>query len=211
MFTLIRAPFRPSIRPIISFRLVHDSGKSTSLPHRDWGVVGRLSRAPTLAPGVEPDGKEEGGEEEEEGAKKNNARYQTDNYTPEYDPTPMRWAKHRASLKAKFPEGWAPPHKLSRAAMDGLRALHAHDPDTFATPVLADKFRISPEAVRRILRSKWEPTTEQRDRLLVRERRFRQNRGARPRSGAAEHSGVGPEEVPKWKKKTTTTRERADH
>jgi hypothetical protein len=197
MFTLIRAPFRPSIHPLISFRLVHNSGKSTSLPQRDWGVVGRLSRAPTLVPGGEPDGKEEEGEEED--AK--NARYQTDNYTPEYDPTPMRWAKHRASLKEKFPEGWAPPHKLSRAAMDGLRALHAHDPDTFATPVLADKFRISPEAVRRILRSKWEPTKEQRDRLLQRERRFRQNRG-RTRSSTAER-GVGPEET-KWKKKKRT-------
>jgi hypothetical protein len=58
--------------------------------------------------------------------------------------------------------------------MDGLRALHAHDPDTFTTPVLADKFRVSPEAVRRILRGKWQPTPEQRVRLLERERRHRQ-------------------------------------
>jgi neugrin len=79
-------------------------------------------------------------------------------------------------MKAKFPEGWAPPHKLSRAAMDGLRALHAHNPDTFTTPVLADKFRISPEAVRRILRGKWQPTQEQQVRLLERERRYRQDR-----------------------------------
>src|SRR6266702_1102246 len=195
MFTLIRlvhCPFRPSIHPIISFRLVHNSGKNTPLPHRDWGVVGRLSRAPTLA-AEEPHEEEEG---EEEDAK--NARYQTDNYAPESDPTPMRWAKHRASLKEKFPEGWAPPHKLSRAAMDGLRALHAHDPETFPTPVLAEKFRISPEAVRRILKSKWEPTKEQRERCLERERRFRQNR-ARSGSSTAER-GVGPEET-KWKKK----------
>ena len=198
MFTLIRGPLKPSIHLIISFRLVHNSGKGTSLPHRDWGVVGRLSRAPTLAPVEEPDGEEE----EAEYAKK--MRHQTDNFTPESDPTPVRWAKHRASLKEKFPDGWAPPHKLSRAAMDGLRALHAHDPDTFATPVLAAKFRISPEAVRRILRSKWEPTKEQRDRFLDRERRFRQNR-ARPKSSSSTAElNVGPEET-KWKKK------RADH
>ena len=194
MFTLIRTIHRPfKLSTTFSFRLVHDSGKS--LPQRDWGVVGRLSRAPTLV-SEEPDVKEE--DEDEEDAK--NARYQTDNYTPKSDPTPIHWAKHRASLKAKFPEGWAPPHKISRAAMDGLRALHAHEPETFTTPVLADKLRISPEAVRRILRSKWEPTKEQRDRLLERERRFRQDRARSMRSTSTTERGVGPGE-PKWKKK----------
>jgi len=151
-------------------RFTHSSGKPSVLPHRDWGVVGRLSRPPALS--EEAPNEEEG---EEEG-KKTAVRYQTDNYTPVSDPTPSRWAQHRASMKTKFPEGWAPPHKISRAAMDGLRALHAHDPDTFTTPVLADKFRISPEAVRRILRGKWQPTQEQRVRLLERERRHRQDR-----------------------------------
>jgi hypothetical protein len=133
-------------------------------------------------------------QQEEEGEKKA-VRYQTDNYTPNSDPTPSRWAHHRASLKAKFPEGWAPPHKLSRAAMDGLRALHAHDPDTFTTPVLSDKFRISPEAVRRILRGKWQPTPEQRARLLERERRHRQDR-IRSKS-AVERAGATAN---KWRK-----------
>jgi hypothetical protein len=193
MFTLIRTIHRPfRLSSTTSFRLVHDSGKGTSLPQRDWGVVGRVSRAPTLV------SEEPAVEEEEEETDAKNARYQTDNYTPESDPTPMHWAKHRASMKAKFPEGWAPPHKISRAAMDGLRALHTHDPETFTTPVLADKFRISPEAVRRILRSKWEPTKEQRGRLLERERRFRQDH-ARPKSSTAE-GGVGPEK-PRWNKR----------
>jgi hypothetical protein len=79
--------------------------------------------------------------------------------------------------------------------MDGLRALHAHDPDTFTTPVLADKFRVSPEAVRRILRGKWQPTQEQRARLLEREKRHRQDRirskRAMERVGEAEN---------KWRK-----------
>ncbi len=154
----------------ICIRLTHNAGKPSALRHRDWGVVGHLSRPPSLSE-EEPN---EGVEDEED--EKKAVRYQTDNYSPISDPTPSRWAQHRASMKAKFPEGWAPPHKLSRAAMDGLRALHAHDPDTFTTPVLADKFRISPEAVRRILRGKWQPTQEQRVRLLERERRHRQDR-----------------------------------
>jgi hypothetical protein len=153
----------------IHIRLAHNSRNPSPLRHRDWGVVGRLSRPPALS-------EEEPNEEDEEEGEKTAVRYQTDNYTPVSDPTPSRWAQHRASLKTKFPKGWAPPHKLSRAAMDGLRALHAHDPDTFTTPVLADKFRVSPEAVRRILRGKWQPTQEQRARLLERERRYRKDR-----------------------------------
>jgi hypothetical protein len=160
-------PLRPNLVSScyrVSFRLVHNSGKAFPLRHRDWGVVGHLSQPPSLAEEA-PDGEEQGD--------KKKVRYQTANYRPESDPTPLRWAQHRASMKAKFPEGWAPPHKISRAAMDGLRALHAHDPDTFTTPVLSQKFRISPEAVRRILRSKWQPTKEQHVHLLQRERRHR--------------------------------------
>ena len=169
----------------IRFRCAHSSGKPFPLRHRDWGVVGRLSRPPSLSE-----------EEADEDDQKNiQVRYQTDNYTPKSDPTPLRWSQHRASMKEKFPQGWAPPHKLSRAAMDGLRALHAHDPDTFTTPVLSDKFRISPEAVRRILRGKWQPTQEHRARLLERERRHRQGR-IRSRS-AAERSGATGNE---WRK-----------
>jgi hypothetical protein len=169
-------------------RLTHSSGNPSPLRHRDWGVVGRLSRPPALSE------EEPNGEEEEEGGK-TAVRYQTDNYTPVSDPTPSRWAQHRASLKTKFPTGWAPPHKLSRAAMDGLRALHTHDPDTFTTPVLANKFRVSPEAVRRILRGKWQPTQEQRERLLDREKRYRQDRIRSKR--AVERAG---ETGNKWRK-----------
>lgn len=89
-------------------------------------------------------------------------------------PAPAAARLHRETIKRSFPEGWSPPHKLSRQAMDGLRVLHAHDPETFSTPMLAEKFRVSPEAVRRILRSKWEPSSEQRARLLRREMRERQ-------------------------------------
>lgn len=195
MLSLIRTRFSPlpltpsklvTVYSRLSLRCAHSSGRPSPLRQRDWGVVGRLSRPPTLL--------EEEPEEEKDG-KNSKVRYQTDNYTPTSDPTPPQWSQHRASLKTRFPEGWAPPHKLSRAAMDGLRSLHAHDPDTFTTPVLADKFHISPEAVRRILRGKWQPTQEQRAHLLDREKRQRQDR-IRSRS-AAERSGETGE---KWRK-----------
>ena len=86
-------------------------------------------------------------------------------------PTPVAVRTHRERMKNSFPEGWSPPHKLSRQAMDGLRVLHMHDPEKFSTPLLAERFRVSPEAVRRILRSKWEPSPDQRARLLRRELR----------------------------------------
>jgi len=89
-------------------------------------------------------------------------------------PTPTAARLHRERMKNSFPEGWSPPHKLSRQAMDGLRVLHAHDPETFSTPLLAERFRVSPEAIRRILRSKWEPSPDQRARLLRRELKEKQ-------------------------------------
>ena len=85
--------------------------------------------------------------------------------------TPRSALAHRAALKKSFPDGWAPPKRISREAMDGLRTLHAHDPETFSTPVLAAKFQISPEAVRKILKSKWRPSKERTAKLLEKERK----------------------------------------
>ncbi|KZP15307.1 hypothetical protein FIBSPDRAFT_705925, partial [Athelia psychrophila] len=70
------------------------------------------------------------------------------------------WRRHARVIKEAFPSGWQPPKKLSRDAMEGLRLLHKQNPDIFTTPVLAEKFRISPEGVRRVLKSKWEPSRE---------------------------------------------------
>lgn len=95
---------------------------------------------------------------------------------PPENPTPYEHKAHREALQKLFPTGWSPPKKLSRQAMDGLRQLHRFDPDMFTTPVLADKFKISPEAVRRILKSKWEPTREKRIKLVEREREARGER-----------------------------------
>lgn len=101
---------------------------------------------------------------------------------------PDEWKRHRAAVKEAHPEGWQPPKKLSREAMDGLRLMHSQNPEVFTTPVLAGKFRISPEAVRRILKSKWEPTRERRQRLVMREKmevreRYREERLEERKSG----------------------------
>ncbi len=66
------------------------------------------------------------------------------------------WQVQKAALKNKFGEdGWKPRKKLSPDTMDGIRALHAQYPDRYPTAVLAEHFAVSPEAVRRILKSKW--------------------------------------------------------
>jgi hypothetical protein len=72
------------------------------------------------------------------------------------------WKVQKAVLKEKFKEGWNPPKKLSPDAIDGIRHLHATAPDKFTTPVLAQHFEMSPEAIRRILRTKWLPSEEER-------------------------------------------------
>jgi hypothetical protein len=96
-------------------------------------------------------------------------------------PTPSQYKTHRERIKEQFPEGWSPPRKISRQAMDGMRVMQAQNPEIFTTSVLAEQFKISPEAVRRILKSKWEPSREQRARLLQREARERRERIERRR------------------------------
>ncbi|KAF9051578.1 hypothetical protein BJ165DRAFT_1413638 [Panaeolus papilionaceus] len=93
---------------------------------------------------------------------------------PSGKPTPHEYKAYRETIKKQFPTGWAPPRKLSREAMDAVRQLHRMDPEKFTTPMLSDKFKISPEAVRRILKSKWEPSAERRTAMAVKERKQRQ-------------------------------------
>ena len=72
------------------------------------------------------------------------------------------WQAQKAALKKKFgDEGWNPRKKVSPDAMDGIRALHEQDPERWSTPVLAEHFKVSAEAIRRILKSKWRPKDEE--------------------------------------------------
>ncbi|KAI0392480.1 hypothetical protein F5Y17DRAFT_436199 [Xylariaceae sp. FL0594] len=79
----------------------------------------------------------------------------------EYAATKEDWQIQKAALKEKFPEGWRPRKRLSPDALDGIRALHAQFPEQYTTEVLARNFEVTPEAIRRILKSKWTPSPEE--------------------------------------------------
>jgi hypothetical protein len=119
------------------------------------------------------------------------------------------WKVQKAALEEKFGEqNWNPRKRISPDALAGIRALHAKSPETFSTAVLAEHFKVTPEAVRRILKSKWQPSEEEAE-----ERRERwEKRGEKKWTEMAEQGlkppkkwrerGVGkagPGEVPVWK------------
>ncbi|KAK6199486.1 required for respiratory growth protein 9, mitochondrial [Scheffersomyces amazonensis] len=69
------------------------------------------------------------------------------------------WEKREDSLKKRY-EAWNPTRKLSRQAMDDIRSLARQMPH-LKTVDLANHFRISPEAIRRILKSNWVPNEDE--------------------------------------------------
>ncbi|KAA8569204.1 hypothetical protein EYC84_000872 [Monilinia fructicola] len=58
---------------------------------------------------------------------------------------------------------WFSKHRCTylQRKSQGIRALHAQYPEQYTTPALADHFQVSPEAIRRILRTKWVPTPKE--------------------------------------------------
>ncbi|KAI1486777.1 hypothetical protein F5X96DRAFT_653383 [Biscogniauxia mediterranea] len=92
---------------------------------------------------------------------KSNEKGQKDKNGKNKKPHKERWEIQKEALKEKFPEGWQPRKRLSPDACEGIRALHKQYPELYTLPVLASHFKISPEAVRRILRSKWRPDPEE--------------------------------------------------
>jgi hypothetical protein len=119
-----------------------------------------------------------------------------------FDQPPMKkekghWQAQKEALKEKFPEGWNPRKKLSPDALAGIRALHQQFPEEYTTDVLADKFEVSPEAIRRILKSKWEPAPD--EEIERQERWF--NRGKKIWATWAELGKKPPE---RWRKEGIT-------
>ncbi|KAJ5599126.1 mitochondrion organization and biogenesis protein [Penicillium hetheringtonii] len=90
-----------------------------------------------------------------------------DNSTSDKDKKKKDNAKKK-HWKKKFPDGWNPAKRLSPDALDGIRHLHATAPDRFTTAVLAEEFKVSPEAIRRILKSKWRPSENEMEKRRVR-------------------------------------------
>ncbi|KAB5582535.1 hypothetical protein GE09DRAFT_1075387 [Coniochaeta sp. 2T2.1] len=117
--------------------------------------------------------------------------------TTEPPPKKEPWQLQKAALKEKFPEGWSPRKRLSPDALAGIKALHQQFPEEYTTDVLADKFEVSPEAIRRILKSKWEPAPE--DEIERQERWF--SRGKRIWSAWADEGKKPPT---KWRKEGIT-------
>jgi hypothetical protein len=79
------------------------------------------------------------------------------------------WQVQKAALKEKLGgEAWNPRKKLSPDTMEGIRHLHSTHPDRFTTPVLAEHFKVNPEAIRRILKSKWKPSDEEYEARMLR-------------------------------------------
>ncbi|KAH8705687.1 hypothetical protein BGW36DRAFT_368014 [Talaromyces proteolyticus] len=76
---------------------------------------------------------------------------------------PKDWQIQKAALEEKFQEGWRPLKKLSPDTLDTIRHLHSTKPDEWTTPALAEHYKVSPEAIRRILKSRWQPSEETRN------------------------------------------------
>lgn len=102
------------------------------------------------------------------------------------------WQVQKAALGRKFSSGWNPIKKLSPDAVEGIRALHKQQPETFTTEVLANEFEVSAEAIRRILKSKWKP-----DEKTAAERKARWEQRGNRIWGLKAEEGVKPPK--KWR------------
>lgn len=122
------------------------------------------------------------------------------------------WQLQKKAIKEKLADKgpWNPRKRLSPDALDGIRHLHKTQPDKFTTPVLAEYFKVSPEAIRRILKSKWQPSDKEEEERARRWEKRGENiwsnlveLGVKPPKKWRE-MGVGkakPGQVPTWKSK----------
>ncbi|KAF2749038.1 hypothetical protein M011DRAFT_466155 [Sporormia fimetaria CBS 119925] len=77
-------------------------------------------------------------------------------------PPPEPWRTHRLAIQQKLANSsWNPRKKLSPDTLEMIRHLHTTQPLKFTTAFLATHFKVSPEAIRRILKSKWKPSDEE--------------------------------------------------
>lgn len=124
------------------------------------------------------------------------------------------WQTQKKALELKFGEvGWQPRKRLSPDTLEGIRALHASDPAAYSTETLSEHFKVAPEAIRRILKSKWRPDDEEtEDRRIRWERRGVKKwqdmaeQGVRPPAkwramGVSSEGGPNEDKVPKRRTK----------
>ncbi|KAK5175730.1 Required for respiratory growth protein 9 mitochondrial [Saxophila tyrrhenica] len=91
------------------------------------------------------------------------AKAATGSTTSAYDKTKRDpWKVQKEALVNKFGEtGWKPRKRLSPDTLEGIRALHKSDTAAYSTAKLSEQFKITPEAIRRILKSKWRPNEDE--------------------------------------------------
>ncbi|GAA5898802.1 hypothetical protein JCM8208_005400 [Rhodotorula glutinis] len=106
---------------------------------------------------------------------------------PDPDRHVPAWRKHQTAMRTKFPAGWSPPKRLSREAMDLVRTLARSDPAQYSVARLAERFKVSPEGIRRILKSNFELPADER---VKREARRKEAR-ARISAGEGRDEGEG--------------------
>ncbi|BAO41254.1 uncharacterized protein YNL213C [Kluyveromyces marxianus] len=71
------------------------------------------------------------------------------------------WKRQKLALKEKLKgEKWNPSKKLSREQMESVRLLKRQLPNLNAGDIAA-QMKVSPEVIRRILKSKWEPSEKE--------------------------------------------------
>lgn len=79
------------------------------------------------------------------------------------DSSVPEWKKQKLALKQKFQnQGWSPLKKVSREDMESIKTLKKNMP-LLNNSQIGEYFKISPEAVRRILKSNWKPKNLEED------------------------------------------------
>lgn len=76
------------------------------------------------------------------------------------------WKKRDESIRKRYGE-WQPTHKLSRQQIQDIRNIKEKIPG-MKTVELATHFKVSPEAIRRILQSNWVPNDSEEERMRLR-------------------------------------------
>ncbi|GBB85024.1 hypothetical protein RclHR1_01160018 [Rhizophagus clarus] len=90
-----------------------------------------------------------------------------DNKTINYDPNWREnenlpgWLKHKFAMKERIGfKHWKPHKRVNREIMDKIRWLHNQFPEEYNAEKLSNHFKISPESIRRIIKSKFIPNSE---------------------------------------------------
>jgi hypothetical protein len=89
--------------------------------------------------------------------------------TPQQQKHRPEWVKRDIAIKQRYGQ-WNPTKRLSRKQMDDVRSFLEQAPH-LRTVDLAHYFKVSPEAIRRILASKWVPKESEEDEVLSRDNR----------------------------------------